>query len=120
MATTLYDRRGKPVAYVADDGISIYLYRGKPVAWISQNGVYAYSGKFLGWVDSGWVIDRRGRRAFFTSAARGGPVKPVRQLQPVRGVRRVRPVRGVRQVRPVRPVTSLSWSDVSGEEFFGS
>ena len=106
------------MAYLDDDGTSIYLYNGAPVAWLSDDSIYAYSGKFLGWFTDGWVIDRHGHRVFFTKDSRGGPVRPVRSVRPVRGVRRVRPVRGVREVRPVRPVKSLSWSNLSSESFF--
>jgi hypothetical protein len=55
---TLYDRRGKPIAFIAD-GQYIYLYSGRPVGWIDDDSVYAYSGRYLGWVQNGWFYDRR-------------------------------------------------------------
>lgn len=119
MITTFYNSEGRAVAYIDDDGEAIYLYDGSPVAWLSDDGMFAYSGKFLGWLSDGWVRDLRGDCAFFTdSTSGGGPVRPVRQVKPVRGVRGIRPVRGVRQVRPVRPVNSLSWSRLRSESFF--
>lgn len=116
--TEFWDRSGRSVAYVADDGKSVYLWDGSPVAWISDGGVYGYNGRFLGWFDDGWIRDLSGACVFSTDDSAGGPVQPVRQVRPVRGVRGVRPVRGVRQVRPVRPISSLSWSALSGDEFF--
>ena len=113
-----WDRHGQPVAYVDDDGESVYLWNGTPCGWISDSGVYAYSGRFLGSFDDGWVRDLRGSCVFFADDSVGGPVRPVRQVRPVRGVRGVRPVRGVRQVKPVRPVSSLGWSPLSGDQFF--
>jgi len=115
---TFYDHSGKAVAYLHSDTVSVYLYSGDPVAWVSGEYLYAYSGKYLGWLVDGWVIDRFGNRVFFTEEASGGPVRPVRNVKPVKGVRKVRPVRGVREVRPGHPVRSLSWSALSGEHFF--
>ncbi len=115
---TLYNAEGRAVAYVDDDGESIYLYDGTPAGFLHEGGVYAYSGRFLGWFEQGWVRDVHGHAAFFTEKASGGPVRPVRQVRPVRGVRQVRPVRGVHELKPVKPVSSLSWSPLSHEGFF--
>lgn len=109
---------GRPIAYVDDDGESIYLWDGMPVAWLEGDAIYAYSGRFLGWFVDGWVRDIDGDVVFFTDNAQGGPVKPVRQVRPVRGVRGVRPIRGVREIRPIRAVRSLNWSAHSDESWF--
>ncbi len=115
---TFYNSKGRAVAYLGDDGESIYLYGGAPIAWLDGDGIYAYSGKFLGWFEEGWIRDLHGNCVFFTDCANGGPVRPVRQVRPVKGIRGIRPVKGVRQVRPVHPVKSLSWSNLSDESFF--
>jgi hypothetical protein len=104
---TLYDRSGRPVAYIDDDGESVYLYSGKPVAWISGESLYAYSGAHLGWLHDGWVRDHSGNCVLFTeNATGGGPMKPMRQMKPMRGM------------KLMRPMASSSWSDVTGEDFF--
>jgi hypothetical protein len=36
---TFYDKSGSAIAYLNEDGESIYLYRGDPVAWLSGDGV---------------------------------------------------------------------------------
>jgi hypothetical protein len=115
---TFYDRSGHAIAYLADDGSSIFTYPGAAVAYLVDDGIFDYRGTFLGWFIDGWVIDRSGDRVFFTHNAPGGPVKPVRSVRPVRGVKSVKPVKGVKQLRPVRPVRSLSWSDLSADQFF--
>jgi len=115
---TLYNRKGQAVAYIADDGQSIYLYGGKPVAWLSGEAVYSYGGRYLGWLQNGWVWDRSGYASFFTNEAHGGPVKPARQARPARGARGARPARGAREARPARPTRQISWSRVSDEQFF--
>ena len=115
---TLYDHRGRPVAYVDRDDTSIYLYGGDPVAWLSRDSVYAYSGRYLGWTQNGWFYDRTGKPAFFTPEATGGPAKPAKQAKPARGGRGARPSRGGRESRPARPARSTTWSDLSGEAYF--
>ena len=117
MSLAFYDNAGRPVAYTSD-GEHIYTYAGLPVAYLSSGSVYDYGGRHLGHFEDGLIRDNAGYVAFFTEGSSGGPVKPVRQIQPVKGVRQVRPVKAVRQVRPVKPVSSLSWSKLSGNQFF--
>ena len=116
---TLYNSNGQAVAYIDDDGEYIYLYSGQPVAWLSDESVYAYSGRYLGWVQNGWFYDRDGRPAFFTENASGGPAKPARAARPAKGARAARPARGAREARPAKPARSLSWSELSNEDYFG-
>lgn len=115
---TLYDSSGRAHSYVDDGGEHIYTYSGTPVAYIRDDAVYGFNGRYLGWIQNGWFYDTRGRPAFFTEGASGGPVRPVRAVRPVRGVRAVRPVKSVRQVRPVRSMRPSSWSSLSGDGYF--
>jgi len=115
---TLYNRSGRAIAYIDDDGKSIYLYSGKPVAWISGDSVYSYSGRYLGWIQYGWFYDRNGNPAFFTDDATGGLARPARSAKPARGAKGARPARGAREARPARPARSLSWSEFSNEDYF--
>ena len=117
MAIDFYSQAGEPIAYT-DDGQHIYLFSGRPVAFLSGDAVYLFSGKHIGWFGDGWVRDRNGRPVFFTPDAYGGPIKPVRRVKPVKGVKQVKPVKGVKQVKSIKPVKALSWSDLSGEQFF--
>ena len=112
-----YSSSGAPIAYSDDEG-HIYLFSGKPVAYLSGTAVYTFAGRHIGWFDNGWIRDLGGYAVFFTSAARGGPLKPVTQIKPVKGVKNVQPIKGVRQVTSVKPVWALSWSRLSGERYF--
>jgi hypothetical protein len=112
-----FDRSGNAICY-SPDGEHIYLWNGEPVGYFSDNKIYAFSGKLIGWIENGWLLDRSNRPALFSSSATGGPVKPVRKVKPVKSVRRVRPVKSVRQVAHVRPVKSLNWSQCCNGLFF--
>jgi hypothetical protein len=115
----LYNREGRAVAYIADNNVSIYLYDGSAAGWIYQGSlVFAYSGKFLGWLMYGWLCDPRGNPAFFTDRSIGGPKRAVRQPRPVRASRGARPARRQRHIQPSRPGLTTRWSEISDESFF--
>jgi hypothetical protein len=57
---TFYNQSGRAVAYLDDDDESIYLYGSNPVAWLSGESIYSCSGRYLGWFEDGWVLDRSG------------------------------------------------------------
>lgn len=117
MTIDFYSKTGKPTAYCVD-GKHIYLFSGEPVAHINGEAVYLFSGAHIGWFIDGWIRDKQGKCVLFTKDSQGGPVKPVKKVKPVKGVKRVKPVKGVKQVKSVKAVKSLSWSPLSGEQFF--
>lgn len=117
----LYNREGRAVAYISDNNISIYLYDGSAAGWIYQDSlVFAYNGKFLGWLMYGWLCDARGNPAFFTDRSVGGPKRAVRQPRPIRAARTGRPTRRQRQLPPSRPGVTTTWSEISDESFFAA
>ena len=119
MNLIFYDKNGKAVAYTVDD--NIFLFNGKPVAYIANNfnnPVYTFSGRQLGWVDNGWIIDLSGCYAFFTNESIGGPNKPLRQLTPIRSVRQLLPIKNLRSIQKIKPIKKMLWSSHSDESFF--
>lgn len=62
----LYTKSGKPVAYLASDGETIYLWSGHAVAYLDRDTVYGWKGKHLDWWDDGIIYDLHGRRIGFT------------------------------------------------------
>lgn len=114
----LYDKIGIPTAY-SEDGEHIYLFTGQPVAYLYENAIYGFNGHQFGWFENGWVRDLNGYCVFFSENANGsGPVKPVKHVCPVKNAKRVKPVKQVKAVRRVRAVNQLSWSQLSGAQFF--
>ena len=118
METTFYEHTGRPVAYT-QDGKHIFLFTGEPVAYLHGTSVYVYSGLHLGWFENGWMRDHYGACVFFTAGATGsGPVKPVKHVRPVKSVKHIKPVKGAKHARPAKAAKSLSWSAISGRQFF--
>jgi len=117
MPLTLHDSTGSLVAYCDSDG-SIYFFSGEPIAYLDGDSVYRFSGRHLGWFLDGWVLDHYGNAVFFSEQSTGGPLKPVPQLAPLRGLKGLKPLKGLRELKPLRPPKTLSWSELSSEDFF--
>ena len=118
MTTELWDKHGQATAYVDDDKESIYMRDGTPVAWLCESGVYAYGGKFLGWLYEGWIFGRDGKGVLFTERAQPGPVKPFRQAAEDRGDQGPRPSHAARDAASRRPGRSPVWSSTDALTFF--
>ena len=116
MASTLYNRRGTPVAYVR--GSTFYLFSGEPVAYLHGKSIYAFSGKHLGHLISGWVCDNRGGCVLFTKGARGGPNRPETASDPPRAATLPTPVKVRREAKRDAPSEPAKWSRLSVERFF--
>lgn len=113
-----YDNHGRPTAYTEDDE-HIYLFTGEPVAYLHTDAVYSYSGKQLGWFRDGWIRDLNGNCVFFTENTTGsGPLKPLKQLKPLKSLKRLKPLKALRELKRLRPLNRLSWSKLSGKQFF--
>ena len=90
MEINLFDRHGKAVAYISDDGEdSIYLWDGHAVAYIDSEIVYGWSGHHLGWFIDGIIYDTHGQRVGFVSskcpvAAFAAPAKYAKYAKPAK------------------------------------
>ena len=117
MKLTFYDSNGRPVAHT-EDGVHIYLFSGEPVAYLDNGSVYSFSGRHLGRFENGWIRDNNGQCVFFTENATGGPMRPMKMMRPMKSMKQMKPMKGMKEMRPMRPMDSLSWSELSGEQFF--
>lgn len=117
MTIDFYSKTGEPIAYT-EDNEHIYLFSGAPVAYLSGDAVYAFSGQHIGWFEDGWIRDKKGSCVLFSAETHGGPIKPVKRIKPIKGVKRIKPIKGVRQIKSVKAVKGLSWSPLSGKQFF--
>lgn len=113
-----YDNHGRPTAYTEDDE-HIYLFTGEPVAYLDGDTVYGFNGHQFGWFENGWIRDLDGYCVFFTENATGsGPLKPLKQLTPLKSLKQLRPLKALRELRRLRTMNRLSWSQLSGKQFF--
>ncbi len=109
MEITIYDKKGKPCAYIAtDDTNTIYLLNGKPVAYIDDENIYGFNGKHLGWFKRKRVMyDREELRIGFTSIS-----CPAHTLvEPEKSAKKVKPVKSVKAAAPEQPDFHLSKSE---------
>lgn len=105
-----FDQRGQATAF-CERGTDVYLWDGRAAAFIHDDRVFAYSGRFIGWVDNGWISDADGHCLLFEFDAVGGPAKPNRGARPSPGARGPRPPKGAQQAVPPRPKFSSQWSE---------
>jgi hypothetical protein len=96
---SLFDSKGKPVAYIADDDDqTIYLWDGKPAAylygddWKAGIDVYGFNGKHLGWFKGGIMYDHDGYavggiKRVFTSPVQLEPLKSLKELKPLKSLK---------------------------------
>lgn len=118
MSLIFHDRSGAPVGYT-DDGEHIFTFSGRPAGYLYNGSIYSFSGKHLGTFENGWIRDHSGNAALFTPGAVGGPLPPLPRIPPIKGIRQIMPIKGIRQIPPIKAINSLSWSPLSGGQFFG-
>ena len=109
-----FNRQGRATALC--DGQSIYLWDGRPVAYLLDEKVFAFSGRFIGWLSDGWITDAEGKCLLFESDAVRGPGKPQCTEKPAKGVPQAKPMRRALQVTPPRPTGRTEWSDLAFAE----
>lgn len=95
---TLYNRAGKPVAFLVknDDENVISLWNGIAVGYLFEDQIYGWNGKQLGWYIDGVIYDLRGFQVGFTRhrcpvVVTRAPAKP-KQL--IKGAKQLRELPG--------------------------
>lgn len=115
---TFYNSYGAPIAYLDSDGVHIFGFDGTPLGYLKNEKVYNFEGRFLGWFENGWLYDLTNSPTFFTEEAKGGPLKPLKQLKPLKGLKQLKPLKGLKELTPLKPLRSLNWSEFSDEMYF--
>jgi hypothetical protein len=114
MEETLYDSRGRPVAYIADDGeMSIYLWSGYAVAYISGEDLYGWNGHHIGWFVNGVLYNRQGQRAGFI----GGRCPSALYAPTAKYAKYAKYAKSARYAAYARPALSSGYSQEPFEEF---
>jgi len=106
MEVTLYNKQGKPVAYLANDTGTIYLWDGTPAAYLYEDQIYGWNGRQLGGFVNGTVFDIYGLRAGFIKSK--SPL--VTDLEPPKTMKQMKGAKKVKQPPVVKPVMCYGYS----------
>ncbi len=112
MESTLFNKNGKAVAYIADDGETVYLWDGRPVAYIYEDRVYGWNGKPLGWFVNGTVFDIYGLRSGFIKSK--SPIAT--EVEPLKAAKHLKTAKSKRQSQVIKPVLCYGYSNKSLED----
>ncbi len=112
METTLFNKNGKPVAYIADDGETIYMWDGRAAGYLFEDKVIGWNGRQLGWFANGTIFDIYGLRTGFIRSKSPIPT----DIEPAKPVKQVKSVKSVRQSTFAKPVMCYGYSNRSLEE----
>lgn len=114
MERILFDAKGRPIAYIADDGErSIYLWKGHAVAYIDdQLNCYGWNGRHLGWIEDGILFDRQGLRVGFlsTNSQRTSGTEPAKPAKFAKNAKQAKALPHARPARSTR-ISSQSLND---------
>lgn len=113
----VFDSKGRAIAWLDGDGIA-YSLRGRPVAFLADDGVITYSGRFAGWLRNGYFLDRAGRVVGFLKTARGaGPLLPITVIPPLPPIPGIPPIRPLPPIPPIPLIPLLAWSPMTWPEY---
>ena len=114
----IYDHRGHVHAWL--DGDKLFDRGGRPRAFVADDQVIAFDGRGnLGRYASGRFRDRQGHTVGWVSGATGGPPRPPRAPTPPRPPRGPTPPRPPRPPNPPRPPERPTWSPIVLTEWLG-
>lgn len=112
MEITLFNKNGKPVSYIADDGETIYLWDGRPVAYLLEDKIYGWHGRQLGWFYNGTVFDIYGLRAGYIKSK--SPIAT--EIEPLKPTKHLKPTKGKAQSQVIKPILCYGYSNNNLED----
>lgn len=113
--TTLFDKDGKPVAYIedSDNDPAIYLWSGHAVAYLSDNHVYGFNGNHLGWFEHGIIRDHNGEKIAFIKNC----CPKITKIEPIKKIKKIKKIKSIKKIPPIKPINKLSNSSYDFESF---
>lgn len=109
---TLFDRHGKAIAYIVEDG-AIYTWAGRAQCYLSDDKVYGWNGHHLGFIADGTIFDLRGKRVGFTQQT--CPV--MTKMEPMKHMKKMQKMKHMKKMAKMRPMLSMGHSAASLEQF---
>jgi hypothetical protein len=105
--TPIYDRHGRVIAWLRSD--VIFDLNGAAQAFLKDDRVISYAGGHLGRLDRGFFRDCNGGAVAWLEGARGGPLRPMRQLRPLRPMTQLLPLKPLIPLAPLKPLPQMTW-----------
>ena len=112
METSLFNKNGKAVAYIGDDGQTIYTWDGRAVGYLQEGEVVGWNGRQLGWFDNGTIFDIYGLRAGFIKSK--SPIST--EMESSKGAKQAKGIKAARQTPVAKPVMCYGYSSQALEE----
>lgn len=112
METSLFNKSGKPVAYIGEDRQTIYTWDGRAVGYLQEDQVVGWNGMQLGWFDNGTIFDIYGLRAGFIKSK--SPIAT--EMESGKGAKQAQGIKAARQSPVAKPVMCYGYSSQSLED----
>jgi hypothetical protein len=108
---SLYDSKGKPVAYIATkEDSTIYSWDGYPLAYVYRGEkdihIFGFNGKHLGWYQQGIIYNQKGHVVGFIEDA----VMIFTEPEPYKPIKKSGPFRSYKEVVPFKPYFTNTFS----------
>lgn len=114
METTLYDKGGRPIAYISpENDNAVYLWDGHAVCYIDGERIFGWKGKHIGWFVNKIVYDIKGYRTGFTKET----CPLITYIESVKNVKYVKYVKCAKYVPYAKPTFSTANSDMGLKDF---
>jgi hypothetical protein len=110
--TTLFNRAGKPVAYIAaQEENTIYLWDGTPVAYLQEFretfAVYGFNGKHIAWYENGLLRDLNGK----ISGSDKTNFRGFTHYEPYKRFKKFKPFKRYQRIIASTPFIHNTWGD---------
>jgi hypothetical protein len=110
--TPLYNRKGRVVGWLENDGGRILDLRGGNWLWRQKGNVYDYAGAHKGWWRDGhWRSHDGGVIAFRAGAQNLGVIPPIPAIPPVPPIPSIPKIPPIPSIPPIPPIPKLAWSN---------
>lgn len=103
-----FDRNGRPIAYIRKG--YLLSWNGLPLAHVQNDAVYTLTQKHVGYLNAGWIIDRKGDAVAFSENCGKGPMTPLRIEAPLKPLAPLPPVAPQMTLPALRPIQTMNWS----------
>ncbi len=118
---TLFDKRGKALAYIAsDEDMTIYLWTGEPVAYLLHKGerylILGFNGKHIGWYDDGFIDDHHGDVVGFSE----GRLRMNTEMEPLKSLKQNKPFKARIKEPQTKPGFTNTWAAVALSVFLNA